>query len=148
MPRLQALVTRGDRILMVRHRQHGVTWWCLPGGAPVSGETPAEGALRELREECNVDGRVLRQVARQDYGDDNASITFLIDIGAQEPTLGHDPEVDPSNPFLVQVAWMSLRQIPARDRTYLWAAGLHGVPAFLSEIQAWGSQTCYPRDRT
>ena len=40
---------------MVKHRQGGEEWWCLPGGAVEAGETPAEAAIRELKEEFGRD---------------------------------------------------------------------------------------------
>lgn len=60
MSRAQAIVHRGCEVLMVKHRQGGADWWCLPGGAIQDRESPAEAALRELAEECHVIGRVVR----------------------------------------------------------------------------------------
>lgn len=55
-----------DRVLLVRHRpERGGPWqgrWICPGGGLEPGETLAEGALREVREETHLDielGRVL-----------------------------------------------------------------------------------------
>lgn len=31
--RALAMVLRGDRILMVKHRHEGQEWWCLPAGS-------------------------------------------------------------------------------------------------------------------
>jgi ADP-ribose pyrophosphatase YjhB (NUDIX family) len=45
MPRVQAIIVRDGRVLMVRHRWYGEEWGCLPGGAQELGETPAQGAL-------------------------------------------------------------------------------------------------------
>ena len=50
MPRVQAIVVRGDYVLMVKHRQDGAEYWCLPDGGQLPGEAPEEGALRKLRE--------------------------------------------------------------------------------------------------
>ncbi|WP_244305575.1 NUDIX domain-containing protein [Kitasatospora cheerisanensis] len=44
------------RVLMVRHRHRG---WVPPGGAVEPGETPREGAARELREETGLAVRLL-----------------------------------------------------------------------------------------
>jgi len=54
--RVCALLTRGDRVLLLRHEKHGRPYWLLPGGGVEHGET-LEGALRrELLEECGLDG--------------------------------------------------------------------------------------------
>jgi ADP-ribose pyrophosphatase YjhB (NUDIX family) len=42
------------RILMLRHVFHPITPWGLPGGWMAHGESPAECALRELKEETNL----------------------------------------------------------------------------------------------
>lgn len=49
MPRVQAMVVRDGRVLMVKHRGGGEDYWCLPGGALEPGDTPEQGAVRELR---------------------------------------------------------------------------------------------------
>ena len=51
-------------------------------------ETPAEAALRELEEECCVRGKILRQTAHATDGSGIETITFLMEIGDQEPHLG------------------------------------------------------------
>jgi RimJ/RimL family protein N-acetyltransferase/ADP-ribose pyrophosphatase YjhB (NUDIX family) len=146
MPRVQAIVVRDDRILMVKHRQDGEEYWCLPGGALEAGESPEQGALRELREECQVDGEIVRQTAHVSYAPDDETYSFLVDIGDGNPSLGHDPEVDEGQQelLLVDVQWLRLSEIPERDRAFLWAAGLLGAADFLSEVEGWGNDTSYP----
>jgi 8-oxo-dGTP pyrophosphatase MutT (NUDIX family) len=46
-----------DRVLFVRHFDG---WWTLPAGAVDPGETPAEAACRETREEASVEVELLR----------------------------------------------------------------------------------------
>jgi ADP-ribose pyrophosphatase YjhB (NUDIX family) len=146
MPRVQAIVVRDRRVLMVKHRQGGQAWWCLPGGALEPGETPEQGVLREMREECNVDGVAVRATA---YALDvyaHETHSFLVDIGDQEPSLGSDPELadGKQRPILVDMRWLRLCEIPERDRAFLWAAGLLAVDDFLAEVESWGSDTSYP----
>jgi 8-oxo-dGTP diphosphatase len=145
MPRSQCVVHRDKRILLAQHCQHGQAWWCLPGGAVERGETPAAAVLRELAEECQVRGTVVRQLSHLTYGPSDEAFTFEVAIGDQEPTLGHDPDVAPGEEVLVAVRWLALDEIPERDRAFLWASGLLGVGRFYREVEAWGDAISYPR---
>jgi 8-oxo-dGTP diphosphatase len=146
MTRVQAIVVRKRQILMVKHRQGDEEWWCLPGGAQEADETPEQGALRELREECKVDGVMVRQTSHVSYGRDDETCSFLVDIGEQTPSLGYDPEVAEGKQVqaLCDMQWLRLSDIPERDRAFIWAAGLLGVEDFISEVEGWGSDTSYP----
>ena len=114
------------------------------GGAPLDGEPPAQAALRELAEECQVRGRIVCATSLVTYAPGDRHFTFLVDIGDQPPSLGHDPEVPDDDPILVEVRWLGLDQLPERDRAYLWAAGLLSVPRFADLVDGWGSAVSYP----
>ena len=144
MPRVQAIVIRDGQVLMVKHCLRGQAWWCLPGGALEPGETPEQGALRELREECNVDGTAIRQTAFVSYGPEDETYSFLVEIGGQAPTLGQDPDVAPEQVVLQDVRWLRLDEIAERDRAHLWAAGLLGADRFALEVEGWGDRISYP----
>ena len=147
--RVQALVVRDRKILMAKHREGDLSYWCLPGGALEVGETPEEGALRELQEEAQVTGTIIRPTSRalDALGEDD-TYTFFVEIGDQEPTLGHDPEVDADQVILVDIQWLSLREVPERDRVFLWRSGLLNVPEFIEEIESWGDDVSYPGSST
>lgn len=145
MPRLQALVVRNDTVLMVMHHHGDDSWWCLPGGALEANESAEQGTLRELKEECNVDGVVLRLSSWWVSDEpDVETITYLVDIGDQEPPLGVDPETGTDPPILVDVKWLGLSEIAERDRAFLWAAGLLGTGGFFAEVEQWGDRVSYP----
>jgi 8-oxo-dGTP diphosphatase len=115
-----------------------------PGGRQNADESPQQGALRELREECNITGIIVRQTSHVCHAPDDETYSFLVDIGVQTPALGHDPELSKGLSILADVKWMSLAEIPERDRVFLWEAGLRGVGDFLTEIERWGDETSYP----
>lgn len=110
----------------------------------IYGESPENAVLRELWEECLVKGRIIRRTSHIVYGPDDVSISYLVDIGYQEPSLGVDPDKANQKPVLADVKWLKLPQIPERDRAYLWAAGLLAVGGFLNEVQNWGNNLSYP----
>lgn len=102
--------------------------------------------LRELEEDCNVDGVIVEQTSCVSYAHYDGTYSFLVDIRDQIPSLGYDPEVEKRKQTLalVDMQWLHLSEIPERDRAFLWAAGLLGVNDFLSIVEGWGSDTSYP----
>lgn len=70
--------------------------------------------------------------------------TFIIDIDNEEPRLGVDPDFIGMSQILVDMRWLSLAEIPERDRAYLWAAGLMSISVFLEEVSHWGDELSYP----
>jgi 8-oxo-dGTP diphosphatase len=115
-----ALVRRGDSVLLVQISARGFHTgsWSLPGGGVDHGESPRSAVLRELREECGVDGTVGELVAVHDehfsgtapsgrYEDFHAvALAFEVTLADDaEPTLA---EVDGTTGA---VAWVSVADI-------------------------------------
>ena len=143
MTRAQCIVHREAKLLMVQHHHNGRTWWCLPGGSVEPGETPAEAALRELREESCVGGVIICETSRWTYLVQDETYTYLVDIGDQTPSIG----THPSDRALINMKWMTLSEISEQSRAFLWAAGLLGVVGFWAEVSGWGDSLSYPGDR-
>jgi len=144
MARAQCLVVRNNKILMMKHRDDEGEFWCLPGGGIDKNETPEAAAIRELKEECNVNGKIIRMISYNNYSDENTDYTFLIDIDEQEPQIGFDPELVDSKQIITDMKWLSLKEVPERDRCFLWASGLIGVSNMINEIEKWGDKISYP----
>ena len=145
MTRAQCLITRGRQILMVKHRVSGDEWWCLPGGGVEPQETASEAALRELEEECCVVGKILCQTAAS-----TLMVLVLIrshfwlKLETRNRTWGLILNFQQEDQILADVRWLTLAEIPERDRAYLWAAGLMSVPGFVDEVSGWGDALSYP----
>jgi 8-oxo-dGTP diphosphatase len=101
---VRAVVTRGERLLLVRHRS-GTTPWSLPGGGVSRGEDLATAALREVREEggCDVSLRhMLGLYYQYDHGFNNHIGIFVYDaLGEARPPVG-DIEIVDARFFLPQ----------------------------------------------
>lgn len=141
-----AVVVRGGKILMERVFYFGREFFTLPGGGIEEGETPEQATLRELKEECGLEGTILRPLAVQRHPRGGAEYSFEVAIPEdQEPITGYDPEESQENPPLREVLWMSLEELTERDRAFLWHYGLISVNGFYDEVVSWGNEISYPQ---
>lgn len=53
--RVAVILFEEEKILLVNHRKHQRSYWVIPGGTVERGETIAEAAKRELKEETNLE---------------------------------------------------------------------------------------------
>ena len=145
--RSQSMVIRGNRILLVEHQLFGRDFFNLPGGGIEENETPEQAALRELEEECQVKGTLVRPLTVE-YNPDLESrvFTFLVEIPEDAVAkTGIDPELPADEQSIIGVKWMRLDEIAERDRAYLFGAGLMRVPFFHDEVLMWdGEDISYP----
>lgn len=145
--RSQAFVCRNGKILLVEHIMKGRDFFNLPGGGIEEGENPEEAALRELKEETNVTGKILRPLTIEYKPDLESRIfTFLVEIPEDAvASKGIDPELSEEEQSIVGVAWLGLNEIPERDRAYLFGAGMIRIPEFHDEVLNWpDDEISYP----
>lgn len=141
------MVIRGNRILLVEHQLFGRDFFNLPGGGIEENETPEQAALRELEEECQVKGTLVRPLTVEYKPDlESRVFTFLVEIPEDAVAkTGIDPELPADEQSIIGVKWMRLDEIAERDRAYLFGAGLMRVPYFHDEVLMWdGEDISYP----
>ncbi len=65
-PRAVAVLLENGLVAMIERRRQGHLFYVFPGGHVERGETPAEAAIREAKEELGLDVRVVRLLAEFD----------------------------------------------------------------------------------
>ena len=144
-----AIVIRNGKILMERlcykNANNGKEFFSVPGGGIEEGETPEQAALRELKEECGLDGTIVKPLAVI-YSHGRKEYSFEVAVpDDQQAITGYDPEEAGSdNPPLREVVWKSLNEISEKDRAFLWSYGLIQVQNFYQTIVGWGNEISYP----
>lgn len=56
--RVAVILMQGSKILLIRHQKGDSTYWLIPGGGVDFGETIQKCALREIKEETNLDIKI------------------------------------------------------------------------------------------
>jgi len=102
-----AIITRGDRVLMIQRRQReGRLSWAFPGGGIEAGESPEQAAVREVAEETALEVKAVRVLGARIHPDTGADMTYV----ACEAVAGEARVEDAEE--LAEVAWIGLAEIP------------------------------------
>ena len=120
----QALIEQDGKVLVVRNREHddGIAGWGLPGGRVERGETLAEAAAREVREETGVAVEIRAPVAVGEWLHETHDlfVVFAARILAGTPAAQGDE-------VAVELQWVAPDEA---DRLMPWYPG--GVRALLA----------------
>lgn len=141
-----AVVTRNGAILLEKTYYEGRYFYALPGGGIEEGETPQETALRELKEECGLDGKIVKPLNVVYKRDGSIEYAFEIAVSQEQIVLvGKDPEFSEEEQMIKDVCWLQLHEISEKDRAFLWEYGLMEVKEFWDEVLSWGDEISYPK---
>ena len=99
-----AAINEASELFMVRHVFHPVFEWGLPGGWLKKNESPANGALRELREETGLTA-VLGPAVSVHHDPESAyiGIVYVGQLNPGEVQLSHE---------LLEARWFSHKALP------------------------------------
>ena len=135
--RSMALVVRNKSILLVREKIDGREFYTLPGGGIENNETPEEAALRELKEECGLEGTIVKPLCINYRRDGSMEYTFWINVSDnQKSIVGKDPEEDDDNQIIMDVKWIAINDLSEKDRAFLWSYGLMDINDFGKRLLA------------
>lgn len=113
--RYQGAIIKDDQILLIMHHalKTGVTYWVVPGGGILEGETEEECVGREMREETNLEVQVMRLLLEEISPADGAyqrHKTYLCRPIGGEAKPGHEPEPEAASEYAIsQVKWFDLK---------------------------------------
>jgi 8-oxo-dGTP diphosphatase len=102
-----AIITRGDRVLMIRRREReGRLLWAFPGGGIEDGESPEQAAVRETAEEVALEVKAVRSLGERVHPQTGRHMSYVAcEVVGGEARVADEDE-------LAEVAWIRLEEIP------------------------------------
>lgn len=102
-----AIITNGDRVLMIRRREReGKLLWAFPGGGIEDGETPEQAAVRETAEEVDLEVKSVRSLGDRVHPQTGRHMSYVAcEVVGGEARVADEEE-------LAEVAWIRLNEIP------------------------------------
>ncbi|MDH4247734.1 MAG: NUDIX domain-containing protein [Deltaproteobacteria bacterium] len=104
-----ALVRRRGKVLMIRRADSLARlpgYWGLPGGVLEQGESPCEGAMRELREELHLEGRPVQILGTRTTQSGEYELFWVeLEVADFDPLAPHTSEV-------AEVRWVGPEELP------------------------------------
>jgi 8-oxo-dGTP diphosphatase len=110
----RAIIVNKERILLIHRFKNGKEYYVLPGGAIEKDESPENAAIREVKEETNLDielGPLLSKSNEMVNGEERLGYYFLADQFSGELKLG-SPEFErqsENNVYLLE--WVPFAQL-------------------------------------
>lgn len=93
-----AIITNPDGAILLLHRNTPKrTQWEIPGGKIEPGESAEHAAIRELREELNIDIHLIRELGAKEFTEDQSSLHytwFLAQVTSDTPSIGEPQTFD------------------------------------------------------
>ena len=131
--RATGIVLRDNKIMFMQQMVSGKLRHIFVGGGIEENETPEQAVLRELKEEANVDGKVIYGPVYIPSKELNHEYFFLLSINDdQMPMLGYDPEIPKDEEQVLKgVVWRDIDKehdrFTAIDKNYISILTTHAT---------------------
>ena len=114
----QVYVKKDHKILMVQENKEGIKGkWNMPAGKLEDGETIIEAAIREVKEETNINVAIKGLIAVQETVSSLGQLLILYFLGEYKSgTIKYDKQE------ISDVKWMSKKEILSLDRKQIRGA--------------------------
>lgn len=117
------LLDSKNRLLLVRHtvKEENTEFWILPGGGLEEDEYSWDAAVREVKEETNLNINVIDLLyVLEEKTDDGLRVTnyFIGEVLDGDLVLGEDPEFDEQHQVLSDVRYFTQQEIKSLPRVY------------------------------
>ena len=99
-------IIQDDKILLTNREDFEV--WCVPGGAVDDGESVAQAAIREAREETGLEVKLTRLIGIYSRSSWPGAVTHIVSFLA-EPVGG---EINPDPNEVIQIGYFAEQDIP------------------------------------
>lgn len=110
-----------DRLLMVRQHHEERDIWMVPGGGIEDNETSVQAAIREMKEETNLDieiGRMIWHIEEVAERGQRFVTYFLAKIVGGELKMGIDPEFSEKHQRLREVRFVSQEEMQGLENVF------------------------------
>jgi len=120
-------ILQEEHILLVRQTYRDRTFWTFPGGGIEPDETPKEAAVRETKEEVNLEVKALRLLYQGPrMSGEGTYYCYLGQIVRGQVALGNDPELSDDVQELHEARWFPVQEVQnhpevSRVLKVLWA---------------------------
>lgn len=130
-------IIQNGKILLTKREDFEV--WCLPGGAVDEGESVAQAAIREAREETGLEVELTRLIGLYSHPNESALIGHIISFGARP--IGGQFQPDPRE--VVEMSYFAPDDIPA-DLLITHLRRIQDAFSGVGGGVAWSQEVDYP----
>jgi len=116
--RVRAIITKDNKIILIKRVKPNETYWVFPGGGIEKGETKKQALIREIKEELGLDIEVkellLERKSDKPGMEGITEYFFTADIVDGELGTGEGPEYKPNSNYEggYELEWVDITNLP------------------------------------